>query len=60
MEEEKFDYAAAMKELEDIAQQVEKPETGIEDIDRYMERSKLLVEKCRGYLRDASIKIESL
>lgn len=46
-----FDYAKAVEELESIAAKVEDPNTGIGDIDRYMKRSKELVEACRAYLR---------
>ena len=31
-----FDYAKAVEELEMIAAKVEDPQTGIEDIDRYI------------------------
>ena len=48
-----FDYAKAVEELEAIAAKVEDPNTGIGDIDRYMKRSKELVEACRAYLRGA-------
>lgn len=48
-----FDYAKAVEELESIAAKVEDPNTGIGDIDRYMKRSKELVEACRAYLRGA-------
>lgn len=50
---EKFEYAKAIEELEAIAAKVEDPATGIGDIDRYMKRSKELVEACRAYLRGA-------
>jgi len=49
--EEKFEYARAIEELEAIAAKVEDPGTGVGDIDRYMKRSKQLVEACREYLR---------
>jgi hypothetical protein len=51
MMKEIFDYAKAVEELELIAAKVEDPNTGIGDIDRYMKRSKELVEACRAYLR---------
>lgn len=51
--EEKFDYTKAVEELEAIAAKVEDPETGIGDIDKYMKRSKELLEACRAYLRGA-------
>ncbi len=55
--EEKFDYAKAVEELETIAARVEDPGTGIEDIDKYMKRSKELLEACRSYLRGAREKV---
>lgn len=50
---EKFDYAKAVEELEAIAAKVEDPDTGVDDIDRYVKRSKELLEECRAYLRGA-------
>ena len=50
---ENFDYAKAIEELEQIAAKVEDPATGIGEIDKYMKRSKQLVEACRAYLRGA-------
>lgn len=50
---EDFDYAKAIEELEQIAAKVEDPSTGIGEIDKYMKRSKELVEACRAYLRGA-------
>lgn len=55
--EEKFDYAKAVEELEAIVARVEDPGTGIEDIDKYMKRSKELLEACRSYLRGAREKV---
>ena len=55
--EEKFGYAKAVEELEAIAARVEDPGTGIEDIDKYMKRSKELLEACRSYLRGAREKV---
>ena len=49
--EEKFEYAKAIEELEQIAAKVEDPSTGIGDIDKYMKRSQELVAACREYLR---------
>ena len=50
---EDFDYAKAIEELEQIAAKVEDPSIGIGEIDKYMKRSKQLVEACRAYLRGA-------
>lgn len=56
--EEKFDYKKAMEELEAIAAKVEDPQTGIDDIDKYMKRSGELIEACRDYLRGAREKLD--
>lgn len=50
---EQFDYKKAIEELEAIAAKVENPQTGIEDIDKYMKRSQELIAQCRDYLRTA-------
>lgn len=57
---EGFDYAAAVAELEEIAAKAENPETGIEDIDKYIKRSDELIAKCRAYLRGARGKLEAM
>lgn len=57
---DKFDYTKAVEELEAIAARVEDPQTGIDDIDRYIRRSDELVEACRAYLRGAREKLESM
>lgn len=58
--EQKFDYTKAIEELEAIAVKVEDPNTGIDDIDKYIRRSQELVEACRAYLRGAREKLDSL
>jgi exodeoxyribonuclease VII small subunit len=50
---EQFDYKKAIEELEAIAAKVENPQTGIEEIDKYMKRSQELIALCRDYLRTA-------
>ena len=60
MEEERFDYGKALEELEAIAKKVEDPQTGIDDIDRYIGRSAELIEKCRAYLRTAREKLDDI
>lgn len=60
MSMEKFDYNAAVEELESIAVKVEDPQTGIDDIDRYIRRSKELIEACMAYLRGAREHLDSL
>lgn len=55
--EDNFDYAKAIAELEEIAAKVEDPATGLDDIDKYVRRTKELVEQCRGYLRSVREKV---
>ena len=55
---EEFNYAKAVEELEEMAAKVEDPATGIDDIDKYMKRSAVLIEACRAYLRGARGKLE--
>ena len=57
---EKLEYTKAIEELEAIAAKVEDPNTGIDDIDKYIKRSQELIEACRAYLRGAREKIENL
>ena len=57
---ENFDYGKAMAELEEIAAAIENPETGLDDIDKYIKRSAELIAGCREYLRSARGKIETL
>ena len=56
--EEKFDYTAAMAELEAIARKVEDPATSLDDIGGLVNRSKVLVAACRAYLRTVRESIE--
>ena len=58
--EEKFDYDKAVEELEQMAARVEDPATGIDDIDKYIKRSKELLEACRSYLRSAREKLDAM
>ena len=55
-----FDYAKAVEELEAVASKVEDPQTGIDDIDRYIKRSEELISACRAYLRGAREKLDSM
>jgi exodeoxyribonuclease VII small subunit len=57
---EKFDYAKAIRELEEIAAKVENPETRLDDIDALVGRSKELLKQCREYLRTVKDKIDAL
>ena len=50
---EQFDYKKAIGELEAIAAKVESPQTGIDDIEKYMKRSQELIAQCCEYLRGA-------
>ncbi len=52
-----FDYNEAVAEIEAIAAEVEDPNTGIEDIDKYIKRSEELIGACRAYLRGAREKL---
>jgi len=56
----RFEYTKAIEELESIAAKVEDPDTGIDDIDRYIRRSEELIEACRAYLRGARERTDSL
>ncbi|MBQ2172617.1 MAG: exodeoxyribonuclease VII small subunit [Bacteroidales bacterium] len=57
---QKFDYAKAIAELEEIAAKVENPETKLDDIDALVGRSRELLKQCREYLRTVKEKIDSL
>ena len=57
---EKFDYAKAITELEEIAKKVENPETKLDDIDALVARSKDLLKQCRDYLRTVKERIDSI
>ena len=57
---EKFDYKAALSELETIAAKVEDPATGIEEIDKYIRMSDELIAGCREYLRTVRETVEKL
>ena len=57
---EEFDYAKAVEELEAIASKVEDPQTGIDDIEKYIRRSEELVEACRTYLRGVRTRLDSM
>lgn len=57
---EKFDYKEAVRELGSIAAKVEDPSTGLDDIDKYVKRSKELIAACRAYLRTVRDKVDTL
>lgn len=58
--EGKFNYAEAVMELERLAEKVEDPSTGIDDIDAYIKRSDELVGSCRAYLRGMRERVDSI
>ena len=58
--EERFEYAKAVEELEAIAQKVEDPQTGIDDIDVCIRRSAELIGACRAYLRGTRERLNDL
>ncbi len=60
MEKKEFDYNEAVEELEKIAEKVESPETGLDEIDKYIKRSEELVRECRAWLRASKEKLETL
>jgi exodeoxyribonuclease VII small subunit len=55
-----FDYNKAIEELEQIALKVEDPSTSIDQIDKFLARSKELTEACRNYLRTVREKVDEL
>ena len=57
-EEQQFDYAEAMAELEGIAAKVEDPKTSLDDIGGLVNRSKVLINQCKDYLRKVRESIE--
>ena len=59
-QDEAFDYAAALTELEDIARRGEDPETKLDELDRLVARSRTLIQGCRAYLRTVRERIDSL
>lgn len=56
---EDFDYQKAIAALEEIAEKVEDPSAGLEDIDRYVKQSEELIPKCRAYLRTVREKADT-
>ncbi|MBO4469957.1 MAG: exodeoxyribonuclease VII small subunit [Bacteroidales bacterium] len=57
---ENFDYAKAVSRLEEIAKQVEDPQTGLDEMDKYLAESEELIGKCREYLRTAREKLSAM
>lgn len=57
---EQFDYAKAMAELEKIAQKVEDPSTGLDEVENLIHRADELVAQTREYLRTVRTKADNL
>lgn len=57
---EQFDYGKAVRRLEEIADKVEDPSTGVNDIDKYIKETEELVGKCREYLRSVRKKLDAI
>lgn len=57
---EQFDYGKAVRRLEEIADKVEDPSTGVNDIDKYIKETEELVGKCREYLRSVRKKLDTI
>lgn len=47
-----FDYNAAVADIEKLVQQMENPETGVEQAEKMSVKARELLEKCRAYLRE--------
>jgi exodeoxyribonuclease VII small subunit len=58
--EGKFEYGKALEELEAIAAKVEDPATGLDEVEKLVERSRELTGECRAYLRGVQLKVESI
>lgn len=59
MNMEEFNYTKAVEALERIAAKVEDPSTGLDDIDKYVKESEVLIEQCRKYLRSVRERVDS-
>lgn len=55
---DKFDYSKAVEELEQLAQKIEDPSTGIEAADEMVRQSRKLIELCRDFLRSVRDAVE--
>ena len=55
-----FDYNKAVAELEKIADRVEDPATGLDEIERLIKQSDELIGRCREYLRTVRQTTEAL
>lgn len=58
--EKEFNYNEAVAELEKIAEKVEDPATGLDEIDRCIKRSDELIGRCREYLRTVRKSVDNL
>lgn len=55
-----FDYTKAINRLEEIAKKVEDPQTGLDEMDKFLAESEELITKCREYLRTAREKLSNI
>lgn len=53
-------YSAAMKELQQLLQELEQAPTDIDSLGERVKRAKTLIEFCRAKLRDVEAEIEQL
>lgn len=58
--ENRFDYAGAVAQLEELVSKAENPDTGIDDIVECIDKADALVKKCREYLRSAREKLDTM
>lgn len=48
---EQFDYAAAIRQVEEIIRKAEDPSTGIFESDKLIAQGRELLDRCHAYLR---------
>lgn len=58
--EDKFDYAAAVEELDRLAAKVEEPGAPLADVEAGIKRADELIRACREYLRGARTRLEKM
>ncbi|MBR9920170.1 MAG: exodeoxyribonuclease VII small subunit [Bacteroidetes bacterium] len=51
-------YEAAFAELQEILNQVQNPETGVDELEKKMDRARQLIAWCRDRLRGLEEKLE--
>jgi exodeoxyribonuclease VII small subunit len=57
---EKFNYEKANTELEQILEELERGETGVDTLARHVKRAAELIRACREKLRSTSQEVEGL